>query len=832
MQAEYAIGAGDRVLQKTPVGFDVSVWEFFWPLIAGAAICLARPGGHRDPRYLATVIREQDVTVAHFVPSMLALFLDEPGAAACTGLRRVICSGEALGADLRDRCLRTLPARLENLYGPTEASVDVTYWSCTPDQLGDRVVPIGRPVWNTQVHVLRDDLSPVGPGESGELYLGGVQLARGYLGRPGLTAERFLPNAFGAPGTRLYRTGDLVRQRPDGVLEFLGRADDQVKIRGMRVEPGEVEAVLAEHPGVARAAVAARTDASGSAALVAYVVPDVAEAAPVRNLARLGAPPGVALHRVGDGMVMFGHSRGEAEFLYGEVFERQEYLRGGVTLPEDAVVFDVGAHAGYFSVFVARECPQATVFAFEPIPDLYEVLRLNTTVHDVRARLFGHGLAERSGSDTFTYYPDMSIMSGRFARDDEDRAVVAAYLRNEQDADGIAAADVRDLLATRMRRHAVTCTLRTLSEVIDEQDVDRIDLLKIDAEKSELGILRGVRASHWPRIRQVVAEVHDVDGRVGEVVTLLRDNGFEVTTDVSAALAGTGLVNVIARRPGTGRAPVRGRGPRWCDPERFVRDVREHATRQLPGYMVPADVVVLADLPLTASGKLDRRALPAPAHAVAQAAGRPPRTVREIALCELFATTLGRPAVSVDDNFFEIGGHSLLAAKLVPRIRVALGGRVTVTDVLTHPTVAALVDGLDGGAYAPILPVRLSGGGPPLWCVPSAGGLGWEYAALLARLPADRPVYALQAPDGVAEYVPLMRTVQARGPYHVLGLPEVGASVEALAAALRAAGAECVVHAAPAEPARDGGSALAAALAREEAEGAGPVPRRVEVSAG
>ncbi|MEV5716977.1 amino acid adenylation domain-containing protein [Amycolatopsis mediterranei] len=793
-QAEYPLDGADRVLQKTPVGFDVSVWEFFWPLATGAAICVARPGGHRDPQYLADVIREQGVTVVHFVPSMLGVFLDEPAAAECTGLRRVICSGEALSADLRDRCHRTLPARLANLYGPTEASVDVTYWNCSLADEGDRVVPIGHPVRNTRVHLLDDELDPVEAGATGELFIAGVQLARGYLGRPGLTAERFLPDPFGPPGSRLYRTGDLARRRQDGAIEFAGRVDDQIKIRGMRVEPGEVEAVLAEHPGVGRVAVTARRDGG---ALVAHVVPDRATAGPVGNLLRLGDDPGVPLQCVGADMVMFGRGKAEADFLYEEVFERREYLRGGVVLPDDAVVFDVGAHAGYFSVLVGREHPDATVYAFEPIPDLFEVLRLNTALHGVRARLFDHGLAARSGVDTFTYYPHLSVMSGRFAQDDVDQAVVEAYLRNEPAAASLSEADMRELVTARMHGERLTCRLRTLSEVIDEEQVDRVDLLKIDAEKSELEILQGVAPRHWQRIRQVVVEVHDLDGQAAEVVGLLRHHGFDVRTDVSSVLAGTGLVNVIARRPGTtAAAGSRTAGSRWYDPRRLTRDVLDHAARLLPAHMVPADVVLHAELPVTASGKLDHRSLSASdaGRATSGARDRAPRTVTEAALCELFATAVGRASVSVDDHLFRIGGHSLLAAKLLPRIRVALGGAITVTEMLARPTVSSLAGRRGGsGAYEPVLPLRLSGSGPPLWCVPAASGLGWVYAAFLPRLPADRPVYALQTVAGLADHLTRMFAAQPEGPYHLLGWADESAAVDALAAAVRATGAECVV---------------------------------------
>ncbi|MFG1682949.1 amino acid adenylation domain-containing protein [Nonomuraea sp. NPDC049269] len=264
MQDAYRLTPADAVLQKTPFGFDVSVWEFFWPLAEGARLVVAAPGGHRDGAYLRDLIVGEQVTVCHFVPSMLRSFLDVPGVGACTSLRDVMCSGEALPADLAGRFHDLLGARLHNLYGPTEAAVDVTAWACRPGWAEARV-PIGGPIDNIAVHVLDEAMRPAPVGVPGELHIGGVGLARGYLGRPGLTAERFVPNPYGAG--RLYRTGDVVRRRADGTLDYLGRRDHQVKIRGHRIEPGEVESVLLEHPGVGAAAVIVRDDR-----LLAYVV--------------------------------------------------------------------------------------------------------------------------------------------------------------------------------------------------------------------------------------------------------------------------------------------------------------------------------------------------------------------------------------------------------------------------------------------------------------------------------------------------------------------------------------------------------------------------------
>ncbi len=294
MQDEYGLGPDDRVLQKTPASFDVSVWEFFWPLCRGAAVVLARPDGHRDPEYLAGLIGRERITTMHFVPSMLEGFLAAGAVTADASwarhLTRVFCSGEALPADAAARWQDLTGVALHNLYGPTEAAVDVTYHPVVGPP--SEPVPIGRPVANTGVQVLDPYLRPVPDGVPGELYLSGVQLARGYHGRPGLTADRFVADPSGAPGERMYRTGDVVRRVRDGELEYLGRGDDQVKIRGNRIEPGEIDAVLATLPGVARSAVVARRDGAGHV-LVGYVVPDGTEVGPGGAAHHAGrAPPG------------------------------------------------------------------------------------------------------------------------------------------------------------------------------------------------------------------------------------------------------------------------------------------------------------------------------------------------------------------------------------------------------------------------------------------------------------------------------------------------------------------------------------------------------------
>ncbi|GAB1543624.1 non-ribosomal peptide synthetase [Scytonema sp. NUACC21] len=279
MQEIYQLKTSDRVLQKTPFSFDVSVWEFFWPLIVGASLIVAKPGGHQDSDYLVSLMTTEQITTVHFVPSMLVALLQDPNLERCYYLKRVICSGEALTIDLQKRFFTRLHCELHNLYGPTEAAIDVTSWECQPT-CNDQVVPIGRPIANTQIYLLDSYLRPVPIGVMGELHIGGVGVARGYLNRPDLTLEKFIPNPFGGrrasfnsePSERLYKTGDLARYLPDGNIEYLGRSDHQVKVRGFRIELGEIELILNQHQKVQQAVVIAREDQPGTKRLVAYIV--------------------------------------------------------------------------------------------------------------------------------------------------------------------------------------------------------------------------------------------------------------------------------------------------------------------------------------------------------------------------------------------------------------------------------------------------------------------------------------------------------------------------------------------------------------------------------
>jgi FkbM family methyltransferase len=441
---------------------------------------------------------------------MLGAFLREPDLDKCKSLQRVFCSGEALSPELVKEFFSKLNAQLHNLYGPTEAAIEVTYWECRREDASANI-PIGHPISNTQMYVLNERLQPVPARVAGELYIGGVNLGRGYLRQPALTAEKFIPNPFSKEGgARIYRTGDRARYLPEGQIEFLGRVDQQVKIRGYRIELGEIEGLLAECSGIREAVVVVRGEPSGDKRLVAYVVPRSLCAVPISGT-----------YELPNGMHVFQQNKSETDFLYDEIFVSKSYLRRGMQLPEKACIVDVGANIGMFVLFAAEMYPQARIYAFEPILTVFETLSANGARCSAEVKTFPFGLGKEEMIEEFTYYPDCSIMSGPSAYDDHMQQIAVARKFLEQTRTG----GIVDLLSQseelqegRFERQTHACRIRRLSEVIAEEAIEHIDLLKIDVERAEIDVLQGIDADDWFKIDRIVMSAHDMVGAQSERV--------------------------------------------------------------------------------------------------------------------------------------------------------------------------------------------------------------------------------------------------------------------------------------------------------------------------
>ena len=706
MQDAYILTKEDRVLQKTPFSFDVSVWEFFWPLMFGARLVVAEPGGHKDNQYLVKLIIEQAITTIHFVPSMLAAFLLDKNVETCQSLKRVICSGEALPFNLQERFFARLKAaELHNLYGPTEAAVDVTYWACQRDS-ELTTVPIGRPVANTQIYLLDNQLQTACLSVSrANFHIGGVQVARGYLNRPELTAEKFISDPFNNdPDARLYKTGDLARSLPDGNILYLGRLDYQVKIRGNRIELGEIEAAICQHPSVREVVVIAREDNPGDKRLVAYFVPEQ-QSVPINwQLPPKGYEDLLvnrSQHKLPNGMVVAHINRGETDYMFKEIFEEQTYLQHGISLREDMCVFDVGANIGLFSLFLSQMCDRAQIYAFEPIPPIREILTLNLSLYGINAKISECGLGCKTGEAEFTYYPNISILSGRFASAIDERKTLTSFLRNQRSEEKevrLSDEQIDELIGKRLKSEHYTCPIKTLSEVICENAVEKIDLLKIDVEKSELDVLTGIDANDWSKFDQIVMEVHNVDRRLKQIRDLLESHNYEVVVRQDKNLKNTELYNLYAIQSYRNQMTVENEKryidnnskSRWETPAELISELRGFLRDIVPEYMLPSAFVMLDNLPLTHNGKVNRRALPAPSDERQSITDYvDPRNSTEQQLAEIWAQVIGIKSVGINDDFFELGGDSILGIQITSRAN-QMGISFTPDQLFQYPTVAQL----------------------------------------------------------------------------------------------------------------------------------------------
>ncbi|MEO7583966.1 MAG: non-ribosomal peptide synthase/polyketide synthase [Ferruginibacter sp.] len=722
-QNYYRLTPADIVLQKTTFCFDVSVWELLWPLLAGAKQVFAKPGGHKDPAYLRHIIEAENITMVHFVPSMLSVFLADVSEGECKGLAKVLCSGEALKKSHVEQFVEKLPgSTLHNLYGPTEAAIDVTYWSLQAGAPIPDIVPIGKPVFNTRIHILdkRDKLVPMGA--VGEIHIAGVQVARGYLNRNELTAQKFVPDTFSKDASeKMYRTGDLGRWTNDGNVEYLGRIDEQVKIRGFRIELGEIETTLSAMEGVQDAKViVAENEAMNDKELNAYLEINKRQLPLLHNYVQLLRdkkihPP--SLNILPTGLPIFDANNNEVKFLYDEIFKDASYLKHGINLKPGSCVMDIGANVGFFTVFLNVLSPDIKVYSFEPIPEVYDHLVANRELYNVAGKAFQLALLDKQQEIEFDYYPQMTILSSIGGDPSKVKDVVRAYVENSQDTK-LAESEMDALLELKLESKKLVCQAKTLSQIIAEESIEKIDLLKIDVENSEHLVIAGLVDSDWAKIESLIVEVHDSEGRLDKMVQLFTEKGFVPHVEKENILSADDILyNIYAIRKSTnGNTGLKSLGTNeasrlkgWKSPGQLIGEVKSQLQTLLPGYMVPADFVLMDRFPLTSNGKLDKRALPVPESSTSQKEYKAPVTATEITLTGIWQQLLGNNKIGLADNFFEMGGHSLLAMRMISAVRREMEKEIPIKTIFQHPTIlelAAIVDEGEKGTALPAITVQ------------------------------------------------------------------------------------------------------------------------------
>lgn len=663
---------------------------------------------------LPAQIENHAVTHLQCTPSMGRMLLLEPETAAALGtVKELLIGGEALPASLAKQLREVASDSLLNMYGPTETTIWSTTYALNDDDSG---VSIGKPVANTEVFIVDKQLRLVPVGVIGELLIGGDGVARGYWKQPGVTADKFVPNPFSKrKGSRLYRTGDRVRYRADGNIEFLGRVDQQVKLGGHRVELEEVEAALVQHEWVTEAVVTVREDENGRKRLVAYMVVNEEDQTLEQRLTDAdGGRLSVTQRRftLPNGMVVAQLSDFQSNLAYREIFEDEIYLKHGITLNDGDCVFDVGANRGTFTLYANHKAKNIKVYAFEPIPTTFEVLRTNVKLHNVDAKLFNCGVSDKPGAADFTFYPLMDGLSSRYADIERDkeitRTIILDWVKDNPDQGGqqlLSTDEVEQVLTDRFQSETFACPLVTLSDVIAQENIEQIDYLKVDCERSELDALTGIREDDWKKIKQVVLEV-ETDEMLEEIIALLREHGFDVSVDKIINVDAKPEVDAVhvymlyaaqrdfqraARRPVATEntfTPL----PSVYQSEWTINGVRSFLQEKLPNYMVPSAFVLLDSLPLTPNGKVDRLNLPDPegVRPESEVAYVEPETETELLISGVWKEVLGLERVGTNDNFFEVGGTSLLIAQVYGKLREHYQERITMVDLFRQPTIGSL----------------------------------------------------------------------------------------------------------------------------------------------
>ena len=746
-QSHFPLRSNDRMLHKCSVSFDVAALEILAPLMSGASLVVARPEEHADVVYLAKLIRNANVTAIDVVPSQLKMLLDEPSFQECHSLTRITCGGEIMSVDLMQRVLSETSAELYNLYGPSESTISATCWTCRPgDELNS--VPIGRPIANTQIYILDAYDRPVPIGVPGELCIGGIGLAMGYLGQPQLTAEKFVRNPFDShPLARMYKTGGRARYRANGEIEFLGRLDDQVKVRGHRIELGEIEAALAQHPSVQSCALAVQADQHDDASLVAYVVP--------KSEPELW--PSVGEYFLYDPLLY--------RAMTNDLYRNGKYRAAINQIVNGKTVVDVGTGA---DALLARFCVEAgarQVYAIEMMDESFQsacelIQRLGLTdkitlIHgDARSaeipeqvdvcvsELLGM-IASSEGAPMILNQARRFLKSEGVMIPSLSATKIAAvslpnslssapafskmglpYVERIFQSVGYSF-DVRVCINNFPKSHIIST--EDLFEVLDfqhelPQEFRRDIQLTIMKDGPIDGFLLWLYVEtmpgdsidvlndkcHWLPVFFPVFSP-GIQVKVGDCihatcVGTLAANGFTPDYRLSGWLKrSAGDIQFDYQSPHS--------KPIYCSNEfysaLFKEDyvsyaeastdldphgLRAYLNRVLPDYMMPARFVMLPALPRLASGKLDRKKLPMKRQEfrILHEPQLASPTDMERAIIRIWLEFLEVESISTHDNFFDLGGHSLMMVRIQSRVKQLLKRELSIIDMFRYPTIRSL----------------------------------------------------------------------------------------------------------------------------------------------
>ncbi|MBK8552374.1 MAG: amino acid adenylation domain-containing protein [Ignavibacteria bacterium] len=683
--------------------FDASVTGIFMPLLSGKTVVI---GSKQSLEIFedSNLEKYAPFDFMKITPGHLELLHSKMSLQNGRQLtKKLVIGGEALMlSQLSYLTEEGMDVTIVNEYGPTEATVGCSTFSFNTKEKNENLknnISIGKPINNIRIYILGRQNEILPAGIPGEICIGGDGIARGYLNLPELSKEKFIKDPFSnEAGSRLYKSGDLGRWMPDGNIEYLGRPDEQLKIRGYRIEPGEIEECIASVSGVRNAKVIA-AEGAGSKKLNAYVQIDKDKLPLLSNYEQLLSKDKIQksnLNILPNGLPILSHNLNEVKFLYNEIFEDHCYLKHGITLNEDSVVIDIGANVGFFTVFLNALSKNIKVYSIEPIPEVYELLSANRELYNIPGKAFELAIQETEKDLDFTYYPQVSIVSGISEDIDEVKEVVRSYIENSENGE-LQREDVDSLLEVKLESKRIKCKAKSISQIIEEERIEKIDLLKVDVENSEHLVIDGIAEKDWVKIDSIIIEVHDTEGRLERIKQILKQRGFETYVEKEQMLSKDAILyNLFAIRDGVKKnistmgERDKSRSAEWRDPADVVKEIKSELEFRLPDYMMPSNIILLDQFPLTKNGKIDKKALPDPdvtenlsnEYSVA-------RNDLEEVLVEIWQELLEVESVGINDNFFELGGDSIIIIQIVSRARRA-GFELQVSDIFSYQTIAKL----------------------------------------------------------------------------------------------------------------------------------------------
>lgn len=673
------------VAVNAPLWFDASIKQLIM-ICLGYTVLVLPEEARRDPVLFQSLLEDETAGIFSLdtTPTQLSYLLTHPGITTTLArVRHILVGGEGVSATLWN-ALAQLPTKVFNLYGPTECTVDSAIGLVSARDKPN----VGRPISNVQAYVLSDQLRLLPDNQPGELFIAGAGLAEYRVAAP---CDSFVPLPF-LRNAWAYKSGDRALRRADGRIEILGRMDEQIKIRGNRVELGEIREAILSHPSVIEAKVVVYPEQSGALRAIAFAVPNNPKSVGLNQKPHIVLP---------NGKPIYYYRRHEVQFLYEELFTEDVHTPAGLTIRAGDCIVDVGANVGMASLRYFWQEEDIKVVAVEPLPEVSDVLRANLDLYDVQSDIATCCVGREDGEQTLKFFHDYSIMTtADLERRGEDivRQVIVNQAKAGSAGARLVAENIDSYLGDRWKSSEVRCSMRTLSSIFREFSVSSVGLLKVDVQGTERAVLEGICDADWAMIRQLVLEVHDIDGEAARIVAMLERRGYRVQLFHDKFNQDTSRTNIMAIRPllyqNTHQSPLR-RTTATTDPL-SVSELSRHLKSKVPSYAQPAKIVLLHQLPIGSNGKVDTDQLISALDnkMVSRPVDGEHLTDTEFLVWNLWRDELKSDDFGIHDDFFEIGGDSVMQIRIATRAR-SQGFAISPYDIFENPTVKRLANLVD-----------------------------------------------------------------------------------------------------------------------------------------